>query len=303
MEPRTKETITENQLSLVRTRQDLDSKRKIWQNLPVLIQAFIAGTVVYGIGTLIWLLIISLILMPLSFFILIGIFWIYLKYFSGSWGPESTVEFRKDNFRSFQLSIDFWKWGLLASIVVVIVIQAIMVLTYRFVEFPSEAFDLGYDYDLYPIWAALGFIIFAALAAGVFEEVGFRGYMQVPLEKRYGSRIAIGIVTILFTIFHFNQIWAPSAIVILVVAGFLFGILAYLCNSLIPGIVAHVITDIFAYSYWWSGLAGEQKLETILITGIDLHFVLWSFILLGSLGIFYVISRKISILNQKKVIH
>ncbi len=285
---------TKNEPSLARTGQKIDYKiRKFWQNLPIIIQVVIVGTAVYGIGTLLWLPVISLIQMPLSFFVMIGIFWIYLKYFSGSWGPKSTIESRKENFRLVRLPIEFWKWGLSASFMVVVIIQALMVLTFRFVEFPSEIYDLGYNFDSYPIWAALGFIVFAALAAGIFEEVGFRGYMQVPLEKRYGSRIAIGIVAIMFTILHFNQAWAPSAVIILLVAGFLFGILAYLCDSLIPGIVAHVITDIFAYSYWWSGLAGEQKLETIFITGIDIHFALWFFILVGTLGGFYLITRRI----------
>lgn len=285
---------TEQQPSLAGTEYQLDYKiYKFWHNLPILIQAVIIGTAVYAIGTIIWLPIISLIPMPLSFFIMIGVFWVYLKYFSGSWGPKFTVESRKDNFRSIHLPYKIWKWSLLASFTVIVVIQASMVLTFRFVEFPSETFYLGIDYDLYPIWAVLGFIVFAALVAGIFEEVGFRGYMQVPLEKRYGSRTAIGIVAIIFTVLHFNQAWAPSAIVILLEAGLLFGILAYLCDSLIPGIIAHVLTDIIAYSFWWSGLAGEQKLETIMTTGIDLHFILWILILIVSFGSFCIISLRI----------
>lgn len=299
MEPKMNEPLTEDQLSSARTKQSLDFKiHRFWHNLPVLIQAIIAGIVVFEVGNLIWFPILYFIPMPLSFFIMIGVFWVYLKYFSGSWRPKSTVEYRKANFRSIQLSIEIWKWGLVASTMTVVVIQAMMVLTFRFVDFPTELFQLWVDYDLYPIWAVLGFIVFAALTAGIFEEVGFRGYMQVPLEKRYGSRIAIGIVSIMFTVLHFNQLWAPSAIVVLIVAGILWGILAYLCDSLIPVIVAHVIVDITAYSYWWSGLAAEQKLETIFITGIDLHFGLWIVILIGSLGGFYVISRKISKHNQ-----
>jgi len=295
MEAKMNEPITENQLSSVRTKQVLVFKIcKYWQKLPVLIQAIIAGIVVFEVGSLLWFPIIYFIPMPLSFFVMIGVFWVYLKYFSGSWKPKSTKEYRKANFRSIQLPLEIWKLGLVASIMTVVVLQAMMVLTFRLVDFPTELFQLWLDYDLYPIWAVLGFIVFAALTAGIFEEVGFRGYMQVPLEKRYGSRIAIGIVSIMFTVLHFNQLWASSAIVILIVAGILWGILAYLCDSLIPVIVAHVIVDITAYSYWWSGLAAEQKLETIFTTGIDLHFGLWIVILIGSLGGFYLISRRIS---------
>jgi membrane protease YdiL (CAAX protease family) len=163
------------------------------------------------------------------------------------------------------------------------------------VDFPAETFDLGYDFHLYPSWAVIGFIGCAALAAGIFEEVGFRGYMQVPLEKQYGSKIGIGITAILFTVFHFNQVWAPPAIAVLLIAGVLFGVLAKTSNSLIPGMLAHVTTDIIAYSYWWSGLAGDHKVETIFITGVDLQFLLWFFLAVVSLVSFSLIARRLHI--------
>jgi membrane protease YdiL (CAAX protease family) len=253
---------------------------------------------VYGVGTGIWLLIISLIPMPFSLIAMVGVFWIYLKYFSGSWGPKSTVDIRKDNFRLVHLSWDARTWSVLAAITVVIAIQAVMVLTFRLIEFPAETFDLGYDFHLYPSWFVIGFIGCAALAAGIFEELGFRGYMQVPLERHYGATIAVGSVTLLFTVFHFNQVWAPPAIAVLIIAGILFGVLAKASNSLIPGMVAHVITDIIAYSYWWSGLAGAHSIETIFITGVDLHFLLWLLIVVCSLTSFSLIARRILNLNS-----
>ncbi|UCG00908.1 MAG: CPBP family intramembrane metalloprotease [Candidatus Heimdallarchaeota archaeon] len=294
MEFRNEKPLNENPGStervLVRKREIVG---QVWLNLPVWVQALILGTIVYGIGTGIWLIIISLIPIPFSFITMIGVFWVYLKYFSGNWGPKSTIKVRRDNFRSGHLLREARNWSALAVITVVVGIQAVMVLTFRLVDFPAETFDLGYNFHLYPSWAVIGFIGCAALAAGIFEEVGFRGYMQVPLERRYGSTIAIGIVALLFTVSHFNQVWAPPAIVVLILAGVLFGVLAKASNSLIPGMVAHVMTDVIAYSYWWSGLAGAHKVETIFITGVDLHFLLWLLIVVGSLGSFGVFARKL----------
>ena len=299
MKPRNQEPFHENRLRSERTSMQKNALiTKVWLNLPVWVQAIIVGSLVYGVGTGIWLIIISLIPMPFSFVGMMGVFWVYLKYFSGSWGPKSTIEVRRDNFRPALLSRDAMAWSVLAAITIVIAIQAVMVLTFRLVDFPAETFDLGYDFHLYPNWAVIGFIGCAALAAGIFEEVGFRGYMQVPLEKCYGSTIAIGSVTVLFTVFHFNQVWAPPAIAVLIIAGVLFGVLAKASNSLIPGMVAHVITDIIAYSYWWSGLAGANKVETIFITGMDWHFLLWLLIVVGSLGSFSVIARKLLTLKS-----
>ncbi|MFX1506744.1 MAG: lysostaphin resistance A-like protein [Promethearchaeota archaeon] len=299
MKPRKNEFFNENPLNLKKSYTLKNRKiTQVWQHMPVGIQALILGSLVYGVGTGIWLITISIIPMPFSFVVVMGVFWIYLKYFSGSWGPKSTVGVRKNNFRLVHLSRDVRTWIVLAAITVVIAIQAVMVLTFRLIDFPAETFDLGYDFHLYPNWAVIGFIGCAALAAGIFEEVGFRGYMQVPLEKHYRSTIAIGSVAVLFTVFHFNQVWAPPAIAVLIIAGVLFGVLAKVSNSLIPGMVAHVITDIIAYSYWWSGLAGAYKIETIFITGVDLHFLLWLLIVVGSLGCFSIIARKLLVLKS-----
>ena len=46
------------------------------------------------------------------------------------------------------------------------------------------------------------------LVAGITEEVGFRGYMQVPLEQKYGPGIAVLLVSLVFVVAHLNQAWA-----------------------------------------------------------------------------------------------
>ena len=77
--------------------------------------------------------------------------------------------------------------------------------------------------------------VLAALVAGITEEVGFRGYMQVPLGKRYGPAIAITIVSIVFVLAHLNQAWAGGILIILFIISVLWGVLARVSGSLIPG--------------------------------------------------------------------
>lgn len=47
----------------------------------------------------------------------------------------------------------------------------------------------------YPTLSIAAFIFMAAVVAGVVEEAAFRGYMQVPLENRYGLWVAVIIMT------------------------------------------------------------------------------------------------------------
>jgi hypothetical protein len=54
---------------------------------------------------------------------------------------------------------------------------------------------------------------------------------------------------------------------------------------LIPGIVAHVVLDVFNFAYWWSDVAGRFEKRPLAETGIDAHFVVWSLVLGASLAL------------------
>jgi len=117
-----------------------------------------------------------------------------------------------------------------------------------------------------------------SVVAGICEETGFRGYMQLPLEKKYGPVAAIIITSIVFTLIHLSHSWAAPILPHIFFASVLLGILAYKTGSLIPGIIGHSILDIFDYSVWWSDIAGGFHKQTIFRTGADFHFTIWSLI-------------------------
>ncbi len=134
-------------------------------------------------------------------------------------------------------------------------------------------------------------IILSATGAGVYEEIGFRGYMQVPLEEQHGFLRANILVSLIFMTFHLNQAWAPAVLFWLFFLSFLFGIIAYVSGSLVPGIVGHVILDIFNFGYWWSDFFGVFNHQTIFDSGIDQHFWFWSTILIVSSLLFVYVAR------------
>ena len=67
-------------------------------------------------------------------------------------------------------------------------IIATTIMSYRLVVIPSEEMLI----DDLPWWSVYSILILISVVAGVAEESGFRGYMQAPLEKRYGPVVAIG---------------------------------------------------------------------------------------------------------------
>ena len=175
---------------------------------------------------------------------------------------------------------------------IVVIWQSGMVLTFRTTDFPAEAFTAGYNLEAIPLWLAWLMVIVSSLVAGICEETGYRGYMQVPLEERYSPGVAITIVSIMFLVIHLPQVWAPPVLFHLFALGVLLGILAYSSGSLIPGIIAHTSLDIFNFSYWWTDVAGTFDKRPLAETGIDAHFVVWILIFVASVVLFPWTARK-----------
>lgn len=87
--------------------------------------------------------------------------------------------------------------------------------------------------------------IATSLSAGFCEEVAFRGYFQKQFEAMTGSS-AGGVILqgILFGISHGYQ--GLRAIIMIILFGFLYGILAFWRKSLRPGVILHAWSDIYA---------------------------------------------------------
>jgi membrane protease YdiL (CAAX protease family) len=278
---------------ITRQQQSVDSAViRFWRRIPVLIRAIVAGLVVFEIGVGAWLVLAAFVPAPWSIVIMGGVLWAYWKYFGGSWWPKSTAEVRRNRFRATRMPATVWKWSLLAAMFFVVVVQSSFVVTFRLIEFPAEAFAAAYRFGEAPVWLAWLAIIMASLVAGICEEIGFRGYMQVPLEKRYGSIVGITIVSIVFVGSHLNQAWAPPILFHIFAISAMLGVLAYVSGSLIPGIIGHAVMDIPNFAYWWTDVAGTFDKRPIAETGIDAHLVVWVLLFVASLALFIWAARK-----------
>jgi len=261
---------------------------KAWNKLPILFRAVSSGFLVSTIGVAAWSMMLLSIPAPWSVLPMVIVLWIFWKYFSGKWGSKKSTVTRKENFRKTRLNPYVWKWGLAGAVCFVAIIQASFVITFRIIEFPKAQFTADYKMlETMPLWVAWAILIMSAIVAGICEETGYRGYLQTPLEKKYGPLTAIIISSLVFTSIHLTKNWAYPIIPHILFASTLLGILAYKSGSLIPGIIGHSILDIFNYSVWWTGLTGGFKKQTIFKTGMDAHFVIWILIFILSLSIFF----------------
>ena len=246
-----------------------------WSKLPVSIRAILSGLVIALVPANVWPILLVSLSTPAAALVEVIFLGFYLYWTTGGGPPRKTRDSRQHAFRSRQLSREQWLWGIIGAIFFAVTVHASIVVLFRVVQFPLEAFRRGYDLSFIPTlplkWLA---VIVSAISAGVCEETGFRGYMQRPIEECYGAVIAIFISTVFFTVVHLNKAWSLVAMVPIVFgAGLLLGILAWSAQSLIPSMIGHVMMDIGLFAYWWTGIAGEFSARPLHETGVDGLFV------------------------------
>ena len=273
--------------------------RSPWAKLPILLRAILSGFLLTVSAANVWPLLLLKLGAPLAGFVEVVFLGLFLWWTSGGGPPRSAKTARATAFRSSTLSTGQWFWGLVGAFFFAATIHASIVLLFRLVPYPVAVFREGYDLSFIPSqllrWVA---IVISALSAGICEEIGFRGYMQRPIEQRHGALVAISISSLFFTALHLTQAWAiPGMIPIVFGAGVLLGLLAWTSGSLIPGIIGHVVMDIGLFAYWWTGIAGNFTARTISVTGVDGSFLVASASFVISLGIVLLAMTKLHALR------
>ena len=111
--------------------------------------------------------------------------------------------------------------------------------------------------------------------AGIIEEAAFRGYMQGPIERRYGLLPAILITGTMFAVAHldFTLILWPYYVAVAAI----YGTVTHLTKSILPAVVLHTAGNLYSnLDLWIHGQAEWQaaSVSSTLIwkTGADPAF-------------------------------
>jgi membrane protease YdiL (CAAX protease family) len=278
------------------TTQDLAPN--LWTKLPVLLRAIICGILIALTAANVWPLLLLNVGVPLATIAETIFLTLYLWWASGGGPPRRIQVARATAFRHRRLSPRQWVWGLVGALFFAATIHASIVLLFRLVPFPMPAFRRGYDFSFIPSlplkWLA---VVVSATSAGICEETGFRGYMQRPIELRHSPPVAILISSLFFTAVHLTKDWATAGLVpVIFGAGVLLGLLAWSSQSLIPGMLGHILMDIGLFAYWWTGIAGDFTARPISENGVDQAFLIASAALAISL---FMVLIAISRLREK----
>ena len=250
--------------------------RNLWTRLPITLRASIVGFLIAAVAANVWLLLLLNLGVQLAA-VIEAIFLAFFLWWARGGGPPSAFRVaRARAFRHDKLASRQWLWGLVAAVFFAATVHASIVLLFRVVYYPAVAFRQGYDLSFIPSqplrWVA---VVVSAASAGICEEIGFRGFMQQPIEQRQGVSVAVFISSFLFLALHLTKAWASLGMVPIVFgAGILLGLLAWSAGSLIPGIIGHFVMDVGLFAYWWTGIAGDFTARPITETGVDRPFLI-----------------------------
>ncbi len=80
------------------------------------------------------------------------------------------------------------------------------------------------------------------LIASIAEELLFRGFLQITLEKKGDITRAVILSSLSWALIHANPYWAVQIFVM----GIIIGFLAWRTNSVFPGIIVHMINNLLS---------------------------------------------------------
>jgi membrane protease YdiL (CAAX protease family) len=205
--------------------------------------------------------------------------WAYWQFLGGRWADRATAAKRRADLRANNLSPRLWAASLGAGLLGFGALVALLVFAARLVRLPGAA-PLVTPPDM-PLVTALALIVMGSIMAGVTEEAAFRGYMQSPIERRYGLVTAIVVNGVMFGLLHFpthpaDVLWMLPYYVAVSAA---YGGLTWAANSILPALVLHAAGDVVVLIRWW--LTGRPEWQIgaaaptlVSDTGIDADFVL-----------------------------
>ncbi len=208
-------------------------------------------------GNLLW----APLLAPLNLRLLPNVPWaivpmaIYLRlywaFISGATGPNDTKATRREYLRANALSPSIWPIAIITGLLGFGAVLALTAVMARLVAMPVSQIVTP---PAMPAATAIALLTMASVVAGVTEEAAFRGYMQTPIERRYGLSIAILVNGVMFALLHFPN--HPQAVGVMipyyVAVAAVYSGLTWATNSILPAIALHVGGDIWSLIRLWA---------------------------------------------------
>ncbi len=188
------------------------------------------------------------------------VLWLAFSFLGGRWGHAGSRARRRAWLRSTPLPGPVMALAILAGVLWIVSLAGFWIVLHRLVMVQSNPLP---DFSKYPVLTVVAALAMASISGGVSEEAGFRGYFQGALERRGLGPAAILVVALVMAPEHaLSQGFVWPNVLFYLLVDVMLGALAYLTQSIRPGIVVHTIGLFVFFTLVWPGDKGRLLISS-----------------------------------------
>jgi membrane protease YdiL (CAAX protease family) len=187
---------------------------------------------------------------PWAVLVMAPLIWLIWQYLGGRWWPRSTADARHRYLRANRLSGPVFVRALLAGGLSIVALAGLWIVTAKIVRMPANVLP---GMSNYPWLTTSLMIAMGSLLGPLLEQAGFWGYCQAMLEEEFSGPAAIVMSSVLFAMLPHppmhSALW--PRLIFYFLTGVTFGTMAWLTNSILPGVLAHIVGDLSFFTLVW----------------------------------------------------
>jgi membrane protease YdiL (CAAX protease family) len=187
--------------------------------------------------------------LPWSVPVMAGVLWVAWSYLSGDRGDSSKSALRRRRLRARAVSPRTWEWAAVAGTISIVSLAGLWIVLEQLMPMKGNVLP---EFSRYPPLVVVLIIVMASFTGAALEEAAFRGYFQSALESRLGGPVAILVTALMMLPAHgLTQGFGVATIVFYLCVDAMLGLLAYLVQSIVPGVIVHAVGLVVFFSLIW----------------------------------------------------
>jgi Type II CAAX prenyl endopeptidase Rce1-like len=205
---------------------------------------------------------------PWAVMLMAGLLTLFWQYLGGKFPPRRTSETRRFHLRANRVPLQVFVWAVLAGSFAVVALTGAWILLAQFIRMPGNVLPPMGNLSWPIVVLAVGM---GALISPICEQAGIWGYGQVMLRREFTASTAIVLSALIFAVAPhppFHVALLPK-IAFFFVTGVTFAVIAELTNSILPGLLVHILGLLTFFTLVWPNDPGRRLVKD---GGVDIWF-------------------------------
>jgi len=178
------------------------------------------------------------------------ILWLLWQYLNGRWTPAKTSGLRHYLMRANALPKKTFVWALIAGLFSIMSLAGFWIIMVELAKTPGNA--TVRNFSARPLLITISVLTMASFLSAIIEEITIRGYFQKALESRMPGMLAIFVAALIFSPVHsLTQGFVWTTLVFYLFADMMFGAIAHLTDSILPGVIVHTSGLVVFFTLIW----------------------------------------------------